>query len=296
MLALVTPTASAVGVVRSPAAVDAAFAGHAVYLQSTPAGELAWEWVSNFTPTGAAMYSTAVPTRRDAVDGDDALHHFMVVAHGTAPFSYWESNAATGASVDNLAPAAPLSLTAVRNGVDVELDWSPSGANEADFADYVVYRDDAPGVTPETGTEIGSTAGLALTDTGAPLTELHYVVVARDVHGNHSTPSNEADIVMPTGVNPPALTALRLGPNAPNPFSRATTFPVGLPASGEVRVEVYDVAGRRIRAFAQTLPAGWQSLPFDGRDGRGQPLPNGVYFFRVATADQQITRKFVVQR
>jgi flagellar hook assembly protein FlgD len=69
-----------------------------------------------------------------------------------------------------------------------------------------------------------------------------------------------------------------------------------MPANGDVTLEVYDVAGRRVRSEQRSLAAGWQAVTFDGRDGNGRALPSGVYFYRVSAAGQTRTAKMVIQR
>jgi hypothetical protein len=283
--------------VASRGDVHANFRATAYYVQSTPAGTCYWEWVGNTTATGAAEYSAAAPTRQDAVEGDPATHYLQVLAHTADSFVLWESNVMTGSSTDDLAPASPLSLIAVRDDSDVDLQWSPSGQNEPDFADYAVYRADTPGVPTTPGNLVASTTGTTLTDTGVQLTALYYVVVARDVHGNRSEPSNEAVIATVTGVGTPALTSLQVGPNAPNPFSVSTRFSVGLPEAASVSIEVFDVAGRRVAWHRATpLGAGWSTVKFNGRDDSGRLLPNGVYFWRATAGSETRVRKIVVQR
>lgn len=59
----------------------------------------------------------------------------------------------------------------------------------------------------------------------------------------------------------------------------------GLPSAAAVTAEVFDVAGHRV--VSRRLPrvaAGWRTWSFDGRDDTGDPLPSGLYFYRVATA------------
>jgi hypothetical protein len=125
-------------------------------------------------------------------------------------------------------------------------------------------------------------------------------VVAVDIHDNSSDDSNEAMISpIPTdiGDDVPAIPAsLTLLANVPNPFSGATELRIGLPAAGEVTLEVYDVAGKRVAARATRLAAGWQRMVFEGRDDAGRLLPSGVYFCRVSAAGGSATRKVVIQR
>ena len=198
----------------------------------------------------------------------------------------------------HLAPAPPLMLSAQRAGNDVELEWNPSGENENDFKDYVVYRGTASGITPEPIFYLSETPDSLLTDSNAPTSTLYYIVTSRDIHDNESPPSNEANVspVTGTGDRTPALTSLRVDANMPNPFSAATELRIGLPVAANVTVEVFDVAGRRVATREAALSAGWQSLRFDGRDTSGRLLPSGVYFYRVTAAGETVTRKLVINR
>jgi flagellar hook assembly protein FlgD len=137
-----------------------------------------------------------------------------------------------------------------------------------------------------------------LTDSSAPTSALYYIVTAFDVHANQSAPSNEASVQATTGVgNTPPITALTLLQNQPNPFAGTTDLRVGLPANSDLSIEVYDVAGRRVRAqsLAQQQ-AGWRTIPFDGRDDSGHALASGVYFYRVSAGGKTVTNKMVIAR
>jgi len=259
-----------------------------------------WELVATQDAYYYPSYSYLTPTRQDSTGGTPAVHYFRVVAESYSQFLNWPSNVLSGYSVDNLAPAAPLMLYAQRSGNDVLLHWTPSGENEPDFKEYVVYRAGASGVTPTPIFFLSSAPDSMLTDTGAPATALYYIVTAFDVHENQSPPSNEA-MVSGTGTDvgdrTPALTHLELLANAPNPFGAATEIRFGLPVESRVRVEIYDVAGRRVRAHDMgAVGAGWQRFAFDGRDDTGRALPSGVYFYRVSAAGETQTRKMVIQR
>ena len=62
-------------------------------------------------------------------------------------------------------------------------------------------------------------------------------------------------------------------------------FAVALPEAMEARLDLYDVAGRRLRVLRPgALPAGESTVPWDGRDESGRVLPCSMYFARVVTA------------
>jgi hypothetical protein len=98
----------------------------------------------------------------------------------------------------------------------------------------------------------------------------------------------------PEDNRPPA--ALDVRPPMPNPFSERAQFNIGSPESSPLRIEVYDVAGRRVRSQALNVSAGWQRITFDGRDSSGHTLPSGVYFYRVASPTSVVTGKMVIAR
>ena len=131
-------------------------------------------------------------------------------------------------------------------------------------------------------------------DTSAdPAKTLYYVVTAVDVHENESDPTNEAtaDIVSGVDERVPAPEVLTLLPNHPNPFGVRTDLRIGLPFETSVRIDVYDVAGRRVTTRRVAGVRGWQRVSLDGRG-----LASGVYFCRVEAAGNVITRKVVVTR
>jgi hypothetical protein len=100
-----------------------------------------------------------------------------------------------------------------------------------------------------------------------------------------------------TGVgDTPDASAITLLPNSPNPFGDVTTFRVNTPGAGSARVEVFDVAGRRVAEHVVPATGGMQDLSFDGRDAKGNLLPSGVYFYRLTAGTQSRTQKFVIMR
>ncbi len=72
--------------------------------------------------------------------------------------------------------------------------------------------------------------------------------------------------------------AYALGQNSPNPFNPSTVIPYALPASSQVRLEIFDIAGNRIATLIDEFQtAGYKSHRWDARG-----LPSGVYFYRIA--------------
>jgi len=98
----------------------------------------------------------------------------------------------------------------------------------------------------------------------------------------------------PDGDTPRSLTLLG---NTPNPFNPLTKINFFLPAAAEVKLEVFDLAGRRVRVlFDGPLPAGSNQVAWDGRNEDGQDTPSGAYFYKVTGPQETLTAKMMLVR
>ncbi len=78
----------------------------------------------------------------------------------------------------------------------------------------------------------------------------------------------------------------RLDGAVPNPFNPRTTFSFSLAATDRVKLEVFDLRGRKVRTVLDgVLPAGTYPDQFgwDGTGPDGSMMPSGVYFLRMVT-------------
>ena len=69
-----------------------------------------------------------------------------------------------------------------------------------------------------------------------------------------------------------------LNQNYPNPFNPSTVIRYGIPQSGEVRLEVFDLLGRRVATLVdnERKSAGYHQVSFDASN-----LASGIYFYRI---------------
>lgn len=80
----------------------------------------------------------------------------------------------------------------------------------------------------------------------------------------------------------------------PNPATGQVSFRLRLGHDGPARVAVFDLAGRRVRAWADdAAAAGERVLDWDFRDDRGREVPAGRYYLRLEAGGNVVTRPFV---
>src|SRR5690606_32018711 len=78
----------------------------------------------------------------------------------------------------------------------------------------------------------------------------------------------------------------------PSPFNPTTTSRFGWPEAGPVRLEVYDVMGRRVRVLVDaTLAAGTHQATFDAAD-----LASGLYFYRLQAGPATLGGRVVLMK
>jgi len=109
-------------------------------------------------------------------------------------------------------------------------------------------------------------------------------------------PRGNEDMALPTGVPDGEVgRKLELAQNRPNPFNPKTAIAFNLPEAAEVRLEIYDVAGRRVATLVdRRLVAGPHAYEWDGRNHDGERVASGVYFYRLSAADRELSRKMVL--
>ncbi len=101
-----------------------------------------------------------------------------------------------------------------------------------------------------------------------------------------------------TGIDDHGATPLaRLHGNYPNPFNPTTTFRFDLKYREQVHLSIYNVAGREIRTLLdEERDGGSHEIVWDGRDESGEPVPSGVYYYRLRAAGLQYSRPAVLVR
>lgn len=97
-----------------------------------------------------------------------------------------------------------------------------------------------------------------------------------------------------TAVTGSSFGAASLFQNRPNPMAGSTRIEYDLPAEGEVRLRIFDVAGRRVRTLVDGRKgAGRHAEQWNGRDEGGAAVASGVYFYELDVEGQRSTRRLV---
>jgi hypothetical protein len=90
-------------------------------------------------------------------------------------------------------------------------------------------------------------------------------------------------------------TAFELSQNVPNPFNPATEIAFAVPTPAHVVLDVFNILGRRVAVLKdEVMAAGYYSVTWEGRSERGEPLPSGVYFFRLRSEAGSLTRRMLL--
>ena len=87
-----------------------------------------------------------------------------------------------------------------------------------------------------------------------------------------------------TGVAGPRVPAVtQLYTPFPNPLRGSTTVRFDLARPTSIRLEVFDLSGRRVHTLAEGgYAAGGYRLAWDGRDDEGSPVGSGLYYVRLS--------------
>ena len=93
-----------------------------------------------------------------------------------------------------------------------------------------------------------------------------------------------ATAVAQAAQDPPISFQLRQ--NFPNPFNQETRIPFVLMRSSQVRMDVYNLHGARIRTLYQGfLQRGEHQFSWDGREDTGKVVGSGIYFLQLHAAE-----------
>lgn len=225
------------------------------------------------------------PTETDGL----LLSYSNVYAAGAAPLSAGLAIAITTRS-PVYDPLRLSAFTATGAPEGVQLQWTP--ADERALSGWRLVRWDGAS-TQVVGGRLLPAADRSFLDTAAdPGADCVYQVFALHPSGA------EIDLgrfAYTASARLPRQVVLE--PCRPNPAPGATRLAYALPRATALSLRVYDLAGRHVRTLlAGVAAAGPGETIWDGRDDTGRMLPGGVYFVRLATGNEVLTRRVLLIR
>ena len=85
---------------------------------------------------------------------------------------------------------------------------------------------------------------------------------------------------------------IKLYQNYPNPFNPSTIIKYSLTKSSQVNLNVFDVAGRKVKELVNKIQSeGEYTSEFDGKG-----LPSGVYFYKLKAGDYTESREMILMK
>ena len=140
---------------------------------------------------------------------------------------------------------------------------------------------------------IGDTLTIEVRDTSGELIRtLHHEIDATDIRRAFTEL-----ILTPEDLIPKQTVLLA---NYPNPFNPETWIPYQLAVDTHAAIRIYSQAGELVRSFDLGFQqAGYyvgksRAAYWDGRNGSGELLASGVYFYQLITLESTKTRKMVI--
>ena len=184
----------------------------------------------------------------------------------------------------------------------IKLDWEPI---ESDIlSHYQIYRDTTSFPAESDFLYAGEvdTTSFLDTDPGGDGSYV-YRITWVDINGNESSPSL---LIQPTEIVTSAESEFEspnnysLLPNYPNPFNPTTLIRYELPGLAQVRLEIYNLLGQRVRTLVNVEQSpGIKTLEWDATNDFGRKVTTGVYFMRLQASTGEgsptvITRKMTL--
>jgi len=142
--------------------------------------------------------------------------------------------------------------------------------------------------------------------------ELSMIMTEDMMSGFWNVTADDGEFVVPAGNGPFVLTihktslsveavtiprVFALHQNYPNPFNPVTTIVFDIPEAIDVRIEIYNVLGQRIRTLvSRTYQPGSYGIQWDGRSNSRASAPSGMYICRIQAGDYIQERKLLIMK
>ena len=250
-----------------------------------------WDVVATVSAHGDSIYQYVAETLCDSTEAGGICWSVFALRAFTDYGEFFDAEVDSGYSVDNIAPGVPTSFSTAYLADGVTLDWDDPP--ETDFQFHRIYRGTDPGFIPSPDNLVHETSTSIWTDQTANPWGYHYQVTAMDHAGNESEAGSPTEVTGAEGGVVPARTALLDA--VPNPFNPSTKLSFEMATAGNVRLKVYDYAGRLVATLVnEHRDVGSHSVIWDGRDNTGRKSSAGVYLYRMEVGIFTETKRMVL--
>jgi len=232
------------------------------------------------------MYATVGIESPDGTDGLQ-LSYGNINAAGMAPLQPGLAVRITTESPVRI-PFAVTSMSARSSNGQVTLEWEAAD-NRPVLGWHVDRISDGARVRLTDAALTGSSRRFTVQANSAD-EDTRYMLTALHPYGVSSEPGS-VSLEMVSSMK------LALYPAHPNPAPGSASIGFALPRDTNVRLRVYDVAGRLVRTLVNgQVGAGEGVRIWDGKHDGGAQAAGGVYFYRLETDTKTLTRKMILVR
>ena len=117
--------------------------------------------------------------------------------------------------------------------------------------------------------------------------------ILTDIYGYSISPVLKVDITEKDRIPE----SFYLSQNVPNPFTDRTVIRYAIPEKMQVKLGIYDAAGRKVRTLVNGIQsAGYRAVKWDGKDDAGRRVAPGTYFCRFEAGKFRSVKKITLIR
>jgi hypothetical protein len=171
----------------------------------------------------------------------------------------------------------------------VVLSWTIDSSSCSGVS-FHIFRSSEPNTQyTEIGSEIHGQPSFAFLDTDIEMGR-KYSYVIQVIHEHVVQVYGPVSVT----VGPESYNLLQ---NYPNPFKARTYIPFLSTGREEIRIEIYDILGRKSRSlYSGKAPPGRLGVTWEGRGDGREELSSGVYFCKLTTQDHIFSKGIVLLR
>lgn len=214
---------------------------------------------------------------------------------------YWamgsNQDGTPGGENDQSLPVTLLTFQIALEGHAVRLEWET--ASEVENDRFLIYRKEMKegasaqliATVPGMGNNPFGQWYSYLDDRVSPGKEYVYWLASQDFDGTVHQYGVSREIRIPE------ITRFTLQPVYPNPFNSRARIQFQVPASGRVRVGIFDLSGRLVQNLMDTyLAAGNHAVVWNGENHQHRAVASGIYLVVVRYQNLTFTQKVVLVR